>query len=160
MVREITLEWPETGQQPRSGHQRWRPWGPHSRPVFVPEHELLLMPNSGRRPSNTQVTYTAFRCGPLKSGDVPLGTSSVPTSDPPSTVAVGGQIRYRPVPGPGATASEFRLKRTLPGMTIDPKTGTLAWRPGREHVGRWPITILATVDGREVTVITWTVEVR
>ena len=57
-------------------------------------------------------------------------------------------------------ASEFRLKRALPGMTIDPKTGALAWRPGREHVGHWSITILATVDGEEVTVITWTLKVR
>ncbi len=56
--------------------------------------------------------------------------------------------------------SAFRLKFALPGMTIEPDTGALAWRPGKEHVGRWPITILATVEGEEVTVIAWTLEVR
>lgn len=45
-------------------------------------------------------------------------------------------------------------------MTIDPNTGTLAWRPGTDHVGRWLMTILATVEGEEVTLITWTLEVR
>jgi hypothetical protein len=45
-------------------------------------------------------------------------------------------------------------------MTIDPKTGALAWRPSKVYVGRWRITILAKVDGEEITVITWTVEVR
>jgi len=45
-------------------------------------------------------------------------------------------------------------------MTIDAKTGALAWRPGKAYVGRWPITILATVEGKEVTVIAWTLDVR
>ena len=73
---------------------------------------------------------------------------------------MGQEITYPPVLEPDIAASQFRLKFALPGMTIEPSTGTLVWRPGKEHVGRWPITILATVEGEEVTVIAWTLEVR
>ena len=106
------------------------------------------------------MTFTAFRCGPLRNEDVQPRTSTMPVNDPPSTAAVEEEVRYTPVLKPGTKASDFRLKHALPSMTIDPKTGSFAWRPGREHVGRWPITIIARVQGEEVTVITWTLKVR
>ena len=110
-------------------------------------------------PTAFPCTYTAFRCGPVANDRAQLPTGNTPVNDPPSSATVGEEIRYTPVLQPGITASEFRLKRTLPGMTIDPNTGALAWRPGTDHVGRWLMTILATVQGKEVTLITWTLEV-
>jgi hypothetical protein len=202
VVREIALAWPETDLDGRP--ESTEPIGIHSGAVFVPGHELLLVPNPGPgrnvspgrfgrigvgggefgrgglgdgrfggpgvgvgrsgRPTLTSTafpcTYTAFRCGPVANNRAQLPSSTAPANDPPSSAKVGEEIRYTPVLQPGVTASEFRLKRTLPGMTIDAKTGTLAWRPGTDHVGRWLMTILATVEGKEVTLITWTLEVR
>jgi hypothetical protein len=86
--------------------------------------------------------------------------SAAPANDPPSIATVGEEFHYTPVLESGIAATEFRLKRRLPGMSIDREKGSLAWRPGKAHVGRWPITILATVEGEQVTVITWTLEVR
>ncbi len=169
VLREITLQWPDRDGRPQSPVL----FGPNSRAVFVPGHELLLLPNpadvrgtalpfghSGDYGRSIQLTYTAFRCGPVASN---LGLSpqtAAPVNDPPSSATVEEEVRYTPTLEPGITASEFRLKRTLPGMTVDPKTGALAWRSGKAYVGRWPITILATVEGKEVTVIAWTLEVR
>ena len=174
VVREITLEWPSAVFRPQL---TW-PMLPHSGAVFVPGHELLLLPNpdSIRLPPGASFggggfgrstplafrfnAYTAFRCGPVANSRAQLPRGTTPVNDPPSIAKVGEEIRYTPILQPGITASEFRLKRTLPGMTIDPKTGALAWRPGTDHAGRWLMTILATVEGKEVTLITWTLEVR
>jgi len=200
VVREIALAWPETDLDRRP--QSIEPIGLHSGAVFVPGHELLLVPDPGPgrnvspggfgrigvgggafgrgglgndrfggpgvgrfgRPTLTPTafpcTYTAFRCGPVANNRAQLSSGTAPVNDPPSSARVGEEIHYTPVLQPGVTPSEFRLKRTLPGMTIDPKTGALAWRPATDHVGRWLMTIFATVEGKEITLITWTLEVR
>jgi len=174
VVREITLQWPSAVLRPQL---EW-PVFPHSGAVFVPGHELLLLPNpdyirlppgasfgGGGFGRSTPIAfrfnaYTAFRCGPVANNVVQVPRSAAPVNGPPSSAIVGEEIRYTPILGSGVMASEFRLKRALPGMTIDPKTGAFAWRPGREHAGQWQITILAAVDAEEVTVITWTLKVR
>jgi hypothetical protein len=173
VVREITLEWPSVVLHPKVVWQI----PSHSGAVFVPGHELLLMPNPGsyglpsrhgafgrseRSTPNAfrSIAYTAFRCGPVDDNLVRAPTNAAPVNAPPSGAIVGDEVRYSPILGSGVTASQFRLKRAPPGITIDPKTGEVVWRLGREHVGQWTITILATVDGEEVTVITWTLEVR
>ena len=198
VVREVRLEWPKNDQQPPpDGRPSFGPPGEFPNfgrgglsagagftagergAVFVPGHELLLVPNAGStlapnsvpgmggmggmggmRPSLGQLTYTSFRCGPVASNLVPVLKSAAPINDPPSSVTVGEDLSYTPVFEPGVMPSAFRLKFALPGMTIEPGTGALVWRPGKEHVGRWPITILATLEGEEVTVIAWTLEVR
>jgi hypothetical protein len=135
--------------------------------VFIPGHELLLLPDFSTTNGVTGVTYTAFRCGPVVDAiQVPSGpvvdvpqTPAVgaPSHDPPAKAAVGERVSYSPKLN--AKATDFRLKRPPSGMTVDPVTGTWVWQPSKEHVGRWTVAILATVAGEETTVISWSIEV-
>jgi hypothetical protein len=160
VVREILLEFPRSGRNVRSGSPLWQSRGPNVRPIFVPGHELLLVPNLDSTGSASQLVYTEFRCGPVGSSTVESPPSAAPVNEPPAAVAAGEEFRFTPVLQPGTLASNFRLKRGAPGMTIDAATGELRWRPGNQHLGRWAITIVAEVAGEVATVIAWTLEVR
>ncbi len=133
---------------------------PSFAPLYIPGHELLLMPkrNMNAR-GTTELTYSVYRCGPMANA-VQAPASAPAGNDPPPVATPGTELTYAPSLPAGSKATNFRLKRALPGMTIDATTGSWNWRPGKEHIGRWTVTILATVDGEESTVITWTLTVK
>ena len=153
VIRRIILEYNGKNGDP------FFSMGPINDAVFVPGHELLLIPNrrTGLIIRSEKTNYMVFRCGPIANAIQPL-TRSGEVNDPPFTAIAGESIKYTPSATIGVT--DFRMRRPLPGMAIDPKTGEWTWTPGKEHVGRWNIVILATVANAEVTVINWTIEVK
>ena len=117
--------------------------------VYIPGQELMLVPSDN---AAKVLEYIAYRCGP------PAGESiSISSRDPPITGQTGTALTYQP--DGGKAGSKYRIKRPLPGMTINTDTGAWSWTPTAAQVGSWHVAILATVDGKEAALITWTVSV-
>ncbi|MEK7415873.1 MAG: trypsin-like peptidase domain-containing protein [Planctomycetota bacterium] len=152
IIRRITL------QQSNKTDDRYTPSNPFkSGAIFIPGHEILLVPKMLR--SGVMTSCVAYRCGPVVNAVEPQPNASA-TNDPPLKAAVGDTLKYTPSIAADAVAKDFRLKRPIPGMSIDAKTGTWTWRPSKEYAGRWLVTILATIKDQEATVVSWTIEVK
>ena len=54
----------------------------------------------------------------------------------------------------------FRLKKGPLEIAVDPKTGTLTWKPTEAFVGKFDIALEAVIDEKAaVPVLAWTLEV-
>lgn len=124
---------------------------------FLPGHEVVLI-----KPRTEQdgIIY-AIRCGPVATA----GPGSDPavrfTNDPPSKAKVGQEIVFVPSfqKPAGAKGVHFKLKKGPDEIRVDPVTGRMTWKPSDAYVGRFDIAIVAIVDGAEVPVLEWTIEV-
>ncbi len=126
--------------------------------VYIPGHEILLVPrNNAVRP----LEFAMYRCGPPAGvTDLTADTPVTASNDPPTTGQAGSALQYQPDGALTAgKVTTYRIKRPIPGMTIDAATGAWGWTPTSAQVGNWQVTILATVDGKDVTVLTWSVAV-
>jgi RHS repeat-associated protein len=69
-------------------------------------------------------------------------------SSPAVKSVVGANYRYEAIAqDPDSEALQFRLEVSPQGMTIDPRSGLIYWRPSSEGIGQHPI--LVTVDDGE-----------
>lgn len=140
--------------------------------IFVPKHELLISIEPNHPAPDHKRSGIIIRCGPVESsppagatekgGNLPppAGTT-VPADTPPWAIQVGETLSYAPkFSRPGATRVKFKLQKTLEGMSIDSEKGTVTWTPPEAYVGKWDISIVADVDGTDVSVLKWTLEVK
>jgi hypothetical protein len=82
-------------------------------------------------------------------------------NDPPAKATVGKEVVFvpdfeRPA---GVTSIVFKLKKGPSEIAVDPASGRLVWKPSDAYVGKYDVSIVAVVDGVEVPVIAWTIEV-
>ncbi len=127
--------------------------------VYIPGHELLVVPE---KIDATSLVFTVFQCGPPAGVTEPEADVLVPLgNDPPAAGKPGTALKYIPnAIAAGGKGTSYRIKRPLPGMSIDAVTGTWSWTPSAEQAGTWQVTILATVDGKEVQVVSWALAIR
>lgn len=119
--------------------------------VFIPGHEILVCHTKGESP-------VMIRCGPVKDARIAPGLTL--HNDPPTLARVGERISFTPEFSTiGATQVTFKLKRPLEGMKIDPEKGVLTWIPTEVYIGKYEVAIVADVDGQDVPVVAWTLEI-
>jgi hypothetical protein len=124
--------------------------------IFIPGHELLV---SIKNPHDGQGDAKVIRCGPVK--NAPSVKCVTVSNTPPATVQVGKELSFTPVfTKTGGERVTFKIKKPLDGMKIDPEKGTLTWTPADAYVGRYDIQIMANLDGQEMPVLTWTLEIQ
>lgn len=126
--------------------------------VFIPGHELLLV--HGFYAERSEVTLV--RCGPiLPDADSGIDQPTMIGNLPPKSVTVGKTVVFTPGFTPPAGASEvvFRLAEGVSGMEIGPATGKISFTPNGDNLGVFDIAVVADVDGKQVPVITWRLEI-
>ena len=125
--------------------------------VYIPGHEILLIPNE----RDFSGPWTAYRCGPISGAPDSAADATIQVkNDPPAKAAAGQTLRFAPaVSIAGGSKVVYRLKRALPGMTIDAESGTWSWTPTAAQAGTWQVTIVATADGKDVPVVSWSLTV-
>lgn len=126
--------------------------------VFIPGQEILMVPFAVTGEAPGIFAYVTFRCGPISTAATKRDSLAI--NDPPATAMVGSEASFTPQIPDGSMAKDFRLKFPLHGMSVDAKNGTWTWRPAKEHVGHWPVSIVATIDDKTVDVLIWTIEVK
>lgn len=132
------------------------------RPVFIPNQELYIIKKSDTYGNSGASTGLALvvACGPLEGAVKGDPIIAVP-NDPPLTAHVGKLVEYTPnyrLPQ-NARSIEFRLKDGPEGTNIDPKTGKFTWTPTAVYLGKYAIEIVAVVDGKELPVLSWILQV-
>lgn len=153
LQRRVRLLGP--GQAPRPS------WPDRPRPasgaLYLPGRELLLLPHDPF--ARQSLVFTAWRCGPARLPTA-AGADTKPANDPPAHGRPGSALRYVPdVPAASGNRGPFRMKRPLAGMAIDAATGAWSWTPTAEQSGTWQVTIIAELDGKDATVISWSLTV-
>ncbi|MBI3097281.1 MAG: trypsin-like peptidase domain-containing protein [Planctomycetes bacterium] len=131
---------------------------PNRSVIYVPGHELVLATDLNDQ--NGQVFV--IRCGPVSADSkVEADPGITVTNDPPATATVGKEVSYAPAFKRPAEAKSivFKLKKGPEGITLDSGTGKFTWKPTDAYIGKFDITIVAEVDGAEVPVLSWTIEV-
>ncbi|MGE0708092.1 MAG: hypothetical protein AB7N76_17215 [Planctomycetota bacterium] len=118
---------------------------------FVAGAERLLV-------QGAESVLNVIPCGPLAPG---LESPSLqPTTAPPSRAGVGKPYAYAPAfaskPPAGAV---FGLAKAPTGASVDPATGAVRWTPGPGMLGSWEFELVARVEGEELPVAAWVVEV-
>jgi hypothetical protein len=81
------------------------------------------------------------------------------TNDPGLAARVGERYTFAPTFNTTAAKVVFKLKNALEGMSIDPANGTVSWTPSPAYLGKYDIQISADVDGQNVPLLTWTLEI-
>ena len=122
--------------------------------IFVPTHEIiydLRDPGHGRG--------MRYRAGPL---DPALAGKAPETAGPPRTAQAGKEYAFAPdFPKPAnAKSVVFRIKKPLEGMKVDAASGRFTWTPTDAYIGKYPVQIVAVVDGKETVVADWVIDVQ
>ena len=122
--------------------------------IFVPGHEIvydLRDPAHGRG--------MRYRSGPL---DPALAGKAPETTGPPRTAQAGKEYAFTPdFPKPAnAKSVVFRIKKPLEGMKVDAASGRFTWTPTDAYIGKYPVQIVAVVDGKEAVVADWVIDVQ
>ncbi|MDX1926130.1 MAG: serine protease [Pirellulaceae bacterium] len=126
--------------------------------VYVPGREYFLFHDMNSRTGEIELV----RCGPIGSEvEVSPDPSLHSHNDPPQIAYVGKPLDFTPSfdPPQDARAVTFRLKKGVQGLQVDSKSGKLSFNPTETNVGLYDIELVADVDGIEVPVLKWTLEV-
>ncbi|MBI3270822.1 MAG: trypsin-like peptidase domain-containing protein [Planctomycetes bacterium] len=126
--------------------------------AYVPGHELVVATDSDDRKGLVWV----IRCGPV-APDAKVGADPgiTVTNDPPLKATVGEEVAYAPAFARPAMAKSlvFKLKKGPEEIKLDPASGRFTWKPTDAYIGKFDIEIVAEVDGAQVPVVAWTIEV-
>ncbi|MGN6544759.1 MAG: trypsin-like peptidase domain-containing protein, partial [Aureliella sp.] len=126
--------------------------------VFVPGHELLLAYDDHSPKADIHV----IRCGPITgAGDVAAEAGLAAENPPPKQAVVGRALVYKPnFARPAAARSVvFRIVEGVEGMQIDPDSGEITFIPKPVNLGVYDIRVVASVDGIDVPVLKWRLEI-
>jgi hypothetical protein len=137
--------------------------------LYVPGHELLLGMYEDHREVIEVNAYTrklihynkafAIRCGPVENAPAAVGIAI--TNNPPVKAHVGKEFVFTPTfTKVACNKVVFSLRHPLEGMAIDPDTGTLKWTPTDAQLGKYDVRITADVDGHEMSVFTWILNIQ
>ncbi len=125
---------------------------------FLPGHELVVIKPKNDAGGEIHVV----RCGPVAAQIAVGADPSVRVkNDPPAKATVGKEVVFAPdfERPAGVKSIVFKLKKGPDEVRVDPATGRLAWKPSDAYVGKFDLAIVAVVDGAEVPVVAWTIEV-
>lgn len=126
--------------------------------LYVPGHELFLW-TSRPIPANGEVL--SVPCGPVAGGQE--ARPGLIVSNAPQTEArVGSLFTFSPnfVRPEGAKTIVFRLKKGPTGMQVDAATGKIAWIPTDAYLGQYDLVLVADIDGTEMPIVAWTLEIK
>ena len=126
--------------------------------IYVPGRELFLVHDNNAQ----DATVTMIRCGPIVSDAlVPADPTIVSENLPPRVAYIGKAMAYAPSFTRPADADSivFRIKQGVPGMEIDPSTGRISFTPTDANLGLYDVVIVADIDGIEVPVLKWLLEI-
>lgn len=126
--------------------------------IFVPGRELLLFHDMNSRDGEIDL----IRCGPVGGQvDVSPAPNIRARNDPPTTAYVGKPFAFTPTFDRPKDAKEivFRLKKSIKGMAVDSKSGKIEFKPSDANLGLYDIELVADVDGSEVPIVKWTLEI-
>jgi serine protease Do len=125
---------------------------------YLPGHELVVI-----KPKNdAQGDLYVVRCGPVAAKmAVGADPSVLVKNDPPAKAVVGKEVVFAPdfERPAGVKSLSFKLKKGPEEIKVDAATGKFTWKPTDAYVGRFDLAIVALVDGAEVPVVAWTIEV-
>lgn len=123
--------------------------------VYVPGHELFLWVYSVAREKSV---VAMVRCGPVAGGQTAASDPKTPTAE----ARIGKPFTFTPQfkRPEGARKVTFRLKSGPPDIQVDAETGKVNWTPTDAYLGKYDVVLVADVDGTEVPVATWAIEVR
>jgi hypothetical protein len=122
--------------------------------IFVPGHEFLISVDGE---SDANRTVVAVRCGPVKNALTTTGKAA--RNEPPKSVHAGDTVSFTPDFDILGEQTTFKLKRALEDMKIDPLSGAVSWKSSEKYIGKNEVQILAEVDGQDVSVLTWNIDV-
>ncbi len=125
---------------------------------FLPGLETVVI-----KPKNDAAgDIHVVRCGPVAPAMAVGADPSVKVkNDPPAKATVGKEVVFVPDFERPANVKTlvFRLNRGPEEIRVDPASGRFAWKPSDAYVGKFDVSIVAVVDGAEVPVVAWTIEV-
>jgi S1-C subfamily serine protease len=125
---------------------------------FLPGHELVVI-----KPKNDSAgDVYVVRCGPVAAqAAVGADPGVVVKNDPPAKATVGKEVVFSPDFEKPANVKSivFKLKKGPDEIKVDPATGRMTWKPTDAYAGKFDLSIVAVVDGAEVPVVAWTIEV-
>lgn len=126
--------------------------------VYVPGREYFLFHEMNSQTGEIDLV----RCGPVSNQFVvPLDPSLRAIDEPPQIAYVDKAISFTPSFDSPKAAKKviFRLKKGVQGMEVDSETGKISFKPTETTIGLYDIELVADVDGTEVPVIKWTLEI-
>lgn len=102
-------------------------------------------------------------------GTVPpqtLGQKKVPQkvtvrNEPPRKAIIGKTFEFKPelVESVEGLKVEYKFGRSVQGMTIDMRDGTITFQPSAVHLGIYDIVVIAVVEGQEHFILDWPLEI-
>jgi hypothetical protein len=128
----------------------------YGRICYVPKAEVLLFVGWSR-------DVITVQCGPLAvPEEVATAGEKSSAAALPAAAKVGKLVSFRLEFQKPANAQKllYRIKKGLPGMRLDAATGAFTWTPSDIQIGKYDIAFVADVDGNEVPVTTWSVDVQ
>ncbi|MCW8129063.1 MAG: trypsin-like peptidase domain-containing protein [Planctomycetota bacterium] len=126
--------------------------------VFVPGHELFLVPPR----DSDRGKLIVIKCGPIGKGAVSADPNISVANNPPAVATVGTAVSFTPQFKRPDNAKKivFKLKKGPETIVVDPATGKLSWTPTDVYIGKYDVEIVADVDGAQLPVLAWTIEVK
>ncbi|HBC85415.1 MAG TPA: hypothetical protein DCZ94_00520 [Lentisphaeria bacterium] len=125
--------------------------------LYVPGYELLIWKADFGFQAEK---WFSLRCGPIKEEIVFLPNLTLKNA-PGSTITAEENYEFTPeIIGSVPENIKFKLEDCPTGMSIDPNTGKISWKPGKAYIGDYDLCIIAGLSQESISLCKWTLSVK